>query len=61
MGYKAERRYKPESQILFFERRDKHNVVTPLSISESGELPADQPESYREFFVHEGIRLLSVG
>jgi hypothetical protein len=61
MNYKKARSHKPDSHILFFERRDKHNVVTALNIGESGELPADQPESYRDFFVHEEIRLLSVG
>ena len=58
MNYRKARSKKPDSQILFFERRDKHNVVTPLSIDESGDLPADQPESYRDFFVREELRLL---
>jgi AAA domain, putative AbiEii toxin, Type IV TA system/AAA ATPase domain len=61
MNYKRARAHKPDSQILFFERRDKHNVVSALAIGESGELSADQPESYRDFFVREEIRLLSVG
>lgn len=61
MNFKEARSRKPDSQILFFERRDRHNVVTSLNIGESGELPADQPDSYRDFFVHEEIRLLSVG
>lgn len=61
MNYKRARAHKPESQVLFFERRDKHNVVTALSISDSGELPAEQPASYRDFFVHEEFRLLSGG
>lgn len=48
----------PESQILFFERKDKQNTVTPLRISKRGELPSDQPESYRQFFIREQLRLL---
>jgi predicted ATPase len=48
----------PSSQILFFERRDKHNVVTPLPIDSSGEITAEQPSSYRDFFVREELRLL---
>jgi hypothetical protein len=51
---------KPDSQILFFERRDKHNVVTPISIGQSGELSADQPDGYREFFIREEMRLLGI-
>jgi hypothetical protein len=50
----------PKSQILFFERQDTHNTVTPISIGERGDLPSDQPESYRRFFVKEEIRLLSI-
>jgi len=50
----------PRSQILFFERRDSLNTVTALPIGTRGELPADQPQSYREFFVNEEIELLDV-
>jgi predicted ATPase len=60
MSYRGQRSDKPDSQILFFERRDKHNVVTPITIGKSGELPSDQPESYRHFFVKEELRLLGV-
>jgi hypothetical protein len=60
MNYRNGRTDKPESQILFFERRDKHNVVTPLSIGKSGELPADQPDSYRQFFIREQMELLGI-
>ena len=60
MNYKRERSNKPHSQILFFERRDKHNIVTPLPIGKAGELPADQPESYRQFFIREQLGLLGI-
>lgn len=60
MKYKEVQGAKPASQVLFFERRDKHNSVTPIHIGESGELSADQPPSYREFFVREELRLLGV-
>jgi hypothetical protein len=60
MNYKNGRSDKPDSQILFFERRDKHNVVTPLIIGKSGELPADQPDSYRQFFIREQMDLLGI-
>ena len=59
MNYKTARGAdKPDSQILFFERREKHNVVTPLQIDKSGDVTANQPDSYREFFVREELRLL---
>jgi len=60
MNYRKQRTNKPSSQILFFERRDRHNVVTPLSISGSGELPAGQLENYRKFFVREQMDLLGM-
>ena len=60
MNYKNGRTDKPDSQILFFERRDKHNVVTPISIGKSGELPVDQPDSYRQFFIREQMNLLGI-
>ena len=60
MNYKKERSRKPGSQILFFERRDKCNVVTPLAIGSGGELPPDQPQSYREFFVREQMNILGI-
>lgn len=50
----------PQSQVLFFERKDKHNVVTPLPIGRKGEMPADQPEGYRGFFVREEMQLLGL-
>ncbi len=50
----------PESQVLFFERRDRHNVVTPVPIGRDGKLPADQPPAYRDFFLKEQLRLLGV-
>jgi len=60
MNYKNGRSDKPDSQILFFERRDKHNIVTSIRIGKSGELPSDQPTSYREFFVREELRSLGI-
>lgn len=60
LNYRKERAKKPESQILFFERRNKHNVVTPMSISDSGELPTEQPQTYRRFFIREQMDLLGI-
>lgn len=60
MNYKNTRADKPDGQILFFERRDKHNVITPLSIGKTGDLPVDQPENYRQFFIREQMSLLGI-
>jgi hypothetical protein len=60
MKYKNERAYKPDSQILFFERRDRHNIITPLVIGKTGDLPADQPQSYRKFFIREQMDMLGI-
>jgi hypothetical protein len=58
MNYRKTKGEKPESQILFFERREKHNTATALPISDTGELPEEQPSSYRDFFILEELRLL---
>jgi hypothetical protein len=50
----------PQSQILFFERRDKRNIVTPLPIGAKGDVPSDQPEGYRSFFVKEEMKVLGL-
>jgi predicted ATPase len=60
LNYKSQKKDKPASQILFFERKGSRNIVTPLPIGPGGELPADQPESYRKFFIREQIDLLGI-
>lgn len=50
----------PASQILFFERNDKCNLVTPITIENSGELASDQPDSYRNFFIKEEMNILGI-
>jgi hypothetical protein len=50
----------PQSQVLFFERSNAQNTVTPLPIGAHGELPPDQPKGYRDFFIKEEMHLLDV-
>ena len=57
---KKEESILPESQVLFFERHDKHNTVTPLPIGTNGELPSNQPEGYRHFFIREEMQMLGL-
>jgi hypothetical protein len=59
MNYRR-RGNKPNGQVLFFERKNKKNTITPLAISENGEFPTEQPDSYRRFFVKEEMRLLGL-
>ncbi len=47
------------SQLLFFERTETGNKVTPIAISDDGGLDPNQPESYRQFFYNESLALLS--
>jgi hypothetical protein len=51
---------KPTGQVLFFERKKGRNSVTPLEISERGDLPLEQPRSYRKFFIKEQMELLGI-
>lgn len=51
---------KPESQILYFERTQKGNRIYQIKIGDNGELPSDQPPSYRNFFLRENLRLLEL-
>jgi predicted ATPase len=57
---KKERNKFPRSQILFFQRKEKRNIVTPIHIGASGELPAEQPEEYRNFFIKEEMKILGL-
>lgn len=57
---KPKKEHDPASQVLFFERRSNFNTVTPLTIGVHGELPADQPPGYRDFFVNEAVNLMDV-
>ena len=56
----GERKSKPEAQVLFFERTGAGNKITPLSIDENGDLPIEQPASYRKFFIKEELMNLGL-
>jgi hypothetical protein len=61
MNYRNKDKSKiPTSQILFFERNQKGNSVYQIKIDENGELPLDQPEKYREFFLKEEMNILGL-
>jgi hypothetical protein len=48
----------PSAQILFFQRTASGNRVTPIAIDRDGNLPDDQPQEYRDFFICEQLRLV---
>ena len=50
--------HKIKAQVLFFERTDQGNTVTPIEIGKNGEYSSNQPQSYREFFINEQFELL---
>jgi predicted ATPase len=46
------------SQILFFARVNGKNVVSQILIGKDGGLPDSQPNSYRSFFLKEGLKVI---
>ena len=51
---------KIRSQILFFGRNLEGNYVVPIDILENGEYTEEQPKAFREFFIHEEMRILGI-
>lgn len=47
-------------QVVFFERSSGGNVVYPIPILEDGNFSDQQPESFREFFINEELRILGL-
>lgn len=51
---------KVSSQVLFFERTEKGNSVTPIQIDNNGKYSNEQPENFRSFFLNESLSLLEL-
>lgn len=47
-------------QVLFFEREIEGNQITHLKISSDGSYKAELPDSYRDFFIDEELKLLEL-
>jgi predicted ATPase len=47
------------SQVLFFERTPTGTRALSIPIGEDGNLPDNQPDQYRSFFINESLNLLS--
>jgi hypothetical protein len=57
----APRRKNPPSQILFFKKNPQgFNVVDIIALKNDGSLPDKLPAGYRDFFLHEELKLLSI-
>lgn len=51
----------PSAQVLFFERSEEGNKVSPIEIRTDGSVSDDQPLAYREFFLREEMSILGLG
>jgi AAA ATPase domain len=60
LNYRKSSSTKPTGQILFFERKNRCNVVKAIRIGPKGKLSGPQPSGYRRFFLKEELRLLGV-
>ena len=49
-----------EFQVLFFERTNDGNQVTPIKIQPNGKYADDQPQSFQEFFIKEQLELIKL-
>jgi len=57
---KIEDNQAPESQILYFEKSENGNLVHNIVIKDNGDLPEEQPEGYRDFFIKEQMDALGL-
>ncbi|MFC1902661.1 AAA family ATPase [Chloroflexota bacterium] len=61
LRYKGkEDKRKPDTHIVFFERKTNNNVLYSIDILETGEISPNQPPAYRDFFIKEEMKLLGL-
>lgn len=60
MSKKKSKDNNPSSQILFFERNKNDNIIHSIVLEKDGDLPAEVPSSYRDFFIIEELQTLSI-
>ncbi len=51
---------KIDSQVLFFERKKDANSIVGIEIEKNGSFKNGVPNSYREFFIDEELKLLEL-
>lgn len=49
-----------KSKVLFFQRLEKGNRITEININDDGTYPYHTPESYRDFFIDEELKMLEL-
>jgi len=59
-NYSTKQKANIEAQVLFFERINGGNKVTPIPIMPNGDYSSDQPRSYRDFFLKEQMSILGI-
>lgn len=52
--------HKISCQVIFFERCSSGNIIHPIPILEDGNYSDQQPNSFREFFINEELRVLGL-
>ena len=48
------------SKLFFFQKDGRNNKVDELQIAVDGKYPVKQPPAFREFFIHESLRVLDM-
>lgn len=51
---------KVSSQVVFFQRRKRKNILNTINIESDGKYSASQPKQFRDFFIKEAMRLLEI-
>lgn len=54
------KRSEVRAQVLFFERSGEGNKLTPILIQQNGEYLAEQPATFRDFFLKEQLNILGL-
>ncbi len=60
LSYRGKGEKQLAAQVLFFERDQTENRVYPIEIMQDGTYSDDQPQAFREFFIHEALKLLGL-
>ncbi len=58
--YKNQKKINLKSQVLFFERTKDGNIVTKIPLTTNGSYESNVPETYRDFFIDEELKLLEL-
>lgn len=51
---------KGDASVLFFQRTQNGNTITEIKIEKNGAYSSNQPKEFREFFIHEQLKLMDI-